>query len=157
MTITAKTVLKDKFWILEDESTQLGTLSCDEDIFMFNDSKKTMFFTNTEDLHQRFGFDLYWKDPDKVDNAELLAYGFPTSVRPHNIVYDIKHSLPLFSKTEISNTMFCAGYYIVKFNKGWVKSFCPKLITLSSNTFVGPFKTDYEAKKELSNAKRNSD
>jgi hypothetical protein len=49
--------------------------------------------------------------------------------------------------------LYCAGYYIIKFEKGWVKSFCPKVITIERNEHKGPFKTEIEMKMVLSNAK----
>ena len=38
----------------------------------------------------------------------------------------------LFTKSKKSKSLYCAGYYIIKFDKGWVRSFCPKLVTLES-------------------------
>jgi hypothetical protein len=43
------------------------------------------------------------------------------SVSPHNSMYDIKRKLPLFTKSEDSKSLYCAGYYVIKFDKGWVK------------------------------------
>jgi len=50
--------------------------------------------------------------------------------------------------------LYCAGYYIIQFDKGWVKSFCPKLVTLERYHSKGPFKTDVEMRSELSIANR---
>jgi hypothetical protein len=38
------------------------------------------------------------------------------------------------------------------FDKGWVKSFCPKLITVERYETKGPFKTEIEMRQELSRA-----
>jgi hypothetical protein len=51
--------------------------------------------------------------------------------------------------------LYCAGYYIIRFDKGWVKSFCPKLITIERYENRGPFKTEFEMKQVLSNVKSN--
>ena len=40
------------------------------------------------------------------------------------------------------------------FEKGWVKSFCPKLITVERYETQGPFKTKLEMKTALSNANK---
>jgi hypothetical protein len=48
--------------------------------------------------------------------------------------------------------LYCAGYYIIHFDKGWVKSFCPKLITVERYETKGPFKTDLEMRTALSKA-----
>jgi hypothetical protein len=68
-------------------------------------------------------------------------------------MYDVRRKIPLFTKSEKSKSVYCAGYYVVKFDKGWVKSFCPKLITLERNDFKGPFKTELEAREELGRVK----
>ena len=68
-------------------------------------------------------------------------------------MYDVRKKLPLFTKSNASKSLYCAGYYVIKFNKGWVKSFCPKVITLERNEYKGPFKTEFEMKQVLSNVK----
>jgi hypothetical protein len=67
---------------------------------------------------------------------------------------DVKRKLPLFTKSEKSKSLYCAGYYIIRFEKGWVKSFCPKLITVERYETRGPYKTEIEMRMELSNANR---
>mgnify|MGYP003343531863 CR=1 FL=1 len=64
-------------------------------------------------------------------------------------MYDIRKKLPLFTKSNQSKSLYCAGYYIIKFEKGWVKSFCPKLITLNRYPFQGPFMTKEEMSEAL--------
>jgi hypothetical protein len=78
------------------------------------------------------------------------VYNFPTSCVPYNSLYDVKNKLPLFTKSNKSKSLYCAGYYIIHFDKGWVKSFCPKLITIERYDFKGPFKTDIEMRQALS-------
>jgi hypothetical protein len=65
-------------------------------------------------------------------------------------MYDVKRKLPLFTKSSKSKSLYCAGYYTIKFEKGWVKSFCPKLITIERYEYRGPFKTELEMRTELS-------
>jgi hypothetical protein len=69
-------------------------------------------------------------------------------------MYDVKRKLPLFTKSKKSKSAYCAGYYIIRFDKGWVKSFCPKLITIERYEFKGPFKTEIEMRSELSRVNR---
>jgi hypothetical protein len=60
----------------------------------------------------------------------------------------------LFTKSNASKSVYCAGYYAIKFDKGWVKSFCPKLITIQRYENRGPFRTELELKQELVNVNR---
>jgi len=78
------------------------------------------------------------------------VHGFPTSTVPFNSMYDVKRKLPLFTKSLKSKSLYCAGYYVIRFDKGWVKSFCPKLITVERYENRGPFKTELEMRTELS-------
>ena len=69
-------------------------------------------------------------------------------------MYDVKRKLPLFTKSAKVKSLYCAGYYIIKFDKGWVKSFCPKQITVERYETKGPFKTEIEMRQELSRVNR---
>jgi len=108
-------------------------------------------------MKKKFGADIVWSKPEdttKVLDKNYIVYGFPTSVNPYNTMYDVKRKLPLFTKSEKSKSAYCAGYYIIRFDKGWVKSFCPKLITVERYETRGPFKTELEMRQELSHASR---
>ena len=158
MTLKAKPVLKDKFWIIENNEQRIGTMSWNDDRYMFSTTGETCFFDNKREMKQRFGTDIVWTDitPNaKTDDQNTKTiHGFPTSVSPYNTMYDVKRKLPLFTKSDKSKSAYCAGYYIIEFEKGWVKSFCPKLITIERYNFKGPFKTEMEMRSELSRAGR---
>ena len=158
MTLKAKPVLKDKFWIIENDEPRIGTMSWNDDRYMFSNKIETCFFNNKRDMKKRFGSEIVWTDITPTNSLTVLenhiVHGFPTSVRPFNTMYDVKRKLPLFTKSDKSKSAYCAGYYIIQFDKGWVKSFCPKLITIERYNFEGPFKTDMEMRSELSRANR---
>ena len=158
MTLKAKPVLKDKFWIVENDGEKIGTMSWNDDRYMFSSAVETCFFDNTKQMKKKFGTDVIFVNNSTITEQilpkENNIHGFPTSVTPHNSMYDVKRKLPLFTKSEKSKSMYCAGYYIIRFDKGWVKSFCPKLITLERYEYKGPFTSDIEMRSELSNASR---
>jgi hypothetical protein len=156
MTIKAKPVLKDRFWIVEQDNQKIGTLSWNDDRYMFSSQAETCFFDNKRQMKKKFGMDFIWNDVQLEERVEeeFLVHGFPTSVKPYNTMYDVKHKLPLFTKSDKSKSVYCAGYYIIHFDKGWVKSFCPKSITIERYEYKGPFKTELEMRQELSRANR---
>ena len=158
MTVKASTVLKNKFWIVEDNGEKIGTLSYNDDRYMFSSRVETIFFDSKRQMKKKFGSDIVWTDitpvAKSVPDEKYVVHGFPTSVSPYNTMYDVKRKLPLFTKSQKSKSSYCAGYYIIHFDKGWVKSFCPKLITIERYNFEGPFKTDMEMRSELSRANR---
>lgn len=151
MTLKAKPVLKDRFWIVEDEGQKIGTMSFNDDRYMFSSSEETCFFDNKRQISKKFTHFIWGEEDTKLTSTEnFLVQGYPTSVKPYNEMYDIKRKLPLFTKSEKSKSLYCAGYYVIQFEKGWVKSFCPKLITVERYQTHGPFKTELEMRQELS-------
>tara|TARA_S200000501_G_scaffold56343_1_gene46551 strand:+ start:105 stop:572 length:468 start_codon:yes stop_codon:yes gene_type:complete len=155
MTIKANTVLKNKFWIVEDDGKKVGTLSYNDERYLYSCNNETCFFDNTKQISKKLGT-IHWDEdvPTTITASEKIVHNYPTSVTPHNTMYDVQRKLPLFTKSLKSNSLYCAGYYIIKFDKGWVKSFCPKLVTVERYGYKGPFKTDVEMRSELSIANR---
>tara|TARA_B100001057_G_scaffold151746_1_gene151731 strand:+ start:1803 stop:2276 length:474 start_codon:yes stop_codon:yes gene_type:complete len=157
MTIKAKEVLKNKFWLVENDGKKIGTLSYDNEKYMLNDSYgQCHYFSNQNAISKNFGSKINWTTLDITETAptEKMVHGMPTSCIPHNPVYDVKRKLPMFSKSNKSKSLYCAGYFIIRFDKGWVKSFCPKLITIERYESKGPFKTEIEMRTELSRANK---
>jgi hypothetical protein len=149
MTVHAKEIINGKFWIIEDEGEKIATLSLADDKFLLADRKGTRFFDNTNSVESTFGKQIIWDKLDITEHRVKEVYGFETLTNPYNPVYDLKRKLPLFTKSEKSKSLYCAGYYIIQFDKGWVKSFCPKLITIEKYNYEGPFKTKLEMKDAL--------
>jgi hypothetical protein len=153
MTIKAKEVLKNKFWLVENDGEKIGTLSYDNEKYMLNDSTGHCHYFNSQNAFaKQFNTKINWTKLDIVETSpvEKIVHGMPTSCLPYNPIYDVKRRLPMFSKSGKSKSLYCAGYFIIRFDKGWVKSFCPKLITIERYESKGPFKTEIEMRKELS-------
>jgi hypothetical protein len=155
MTVKAKPVLDDKFWIVEEEGVRVGTLSKNEDGFVVSQKGSVKFYKSENQLKKTFGKNFLVaniKNEEKLSSREV--HGYPTRTTPYNSMFDIKNKLPLFTKSEKSKSVYCAGYYLVKFNVNWLKSYCPKLITIERNEYLGPYKTELEMKAALSNVNR---
>ena len=158
MTIKAKEVLDGKFWIVEDEGVNIGTLSFDDEKYMLNDtSGKCVIFNNEQQVAKNFGSKIQWSKLNITETVpvERLVHGMPTSCTPYSPIYDVVRTLPMFSKSNKSKSLYCAGYFIIRFDKGWVKSFCPKLITIERYECKGPFRTEIEMRTELSRVNNN--
>jgi hypothetical protein len=154
MTTTAKPIIKDKFWIVERDGNKIGTISVDDERFVFSSKDGVIYFDNKKQLEGSLGRTVFERDPGAVAEVEKVVHGYPVSTTPHNTMLNIKQGLPLFTKSPKSSSLYCAGYYIIQFNKGWVKSFCPKLITLDRYPFKGPFKDTMTMRQELSNVSK---
>jgi hypothetical protein len=155
--ISAKPIIDNKFWIVENEGVKVGTLRKNEfSQFVFSNEEGVVVYHSKKSITNEFGDDFFVakiiKEADNSNPKEV--HGFGTSTTPHNAMYDIQKKLPLFTKSKDSKSLYCAGYYVIRFEKGWVKSFCPKLITLQRYQYKGPFKTDLEMKQVLSSVNK---
>lgn len=156
--IKTKQLLPNRFWIIEQNGVRIGTIQHhDDNNFIVTGTDSSIAQLTKKEVEEQF--DIFQKSivieqkPEHTIKKE--CYGFPTKHVPYNSVLDVKHQIPLYSKSQNSNNMYAAGYYIVKFPKGWVKGFCPKLVTLSNNTFQGPYKTVMEQRQAYSNVNKN--
>jgi hypothetical protein len=155
--IHAKPIIENKFWIIEENGMKIATLRKNEDNrFVMSNETGIKIYDTKESLTKQFGKNFFVvKIIKEADNSKPNeVHGFSTSTPPHNAMYDIKKKLPLFTKSEDSKSLYCAGYYVIRFDKGWVKSFCPKLITLQRYMYQGPFKTEFEMKQVLANVSK---
>ena len=148
----AKPIIENKFWIVEKDGTKYATLRKNEDNrFVLSNSTGIKIYL-TREFGKNFFVAKIIKEADGAEPNEV--HGYATSAAPHNAMFDVKRKLPLFTKSGDSKSLYCAGYYVIRFDKGWVKSFCPKLITLQRYEYQGPFKTEIEMKQVLSNVSK---
>jgi hypothetical protein len=154
MNSTAKVLIPNKEWLLRDEKQKIGSIAKTKKGYIFLKNGHQIKFKSLNEVTTEFGVTLTDEiSPEQVvtidENKVPSIYDFPCSSDPYEPVYDVKKKLPLFSKSGKSKSQYCAGYYVIRFRKGWVKSFCPKLITLDRYPFQGPFKTESEMKTVL--------
>jgi len=151
MTVFAKPVLKNKFWIVEDRGEKIATIQMvDDGTVVYVSSTERKKYASIKLLSRDYNivFDKeFRKNRDQKIEHEL--YDYPVNGKPWNGLYDVKHQFPIYTKTNKSKSYYCAGYYIIKFNNGWIKSFCPKFITLNRYEYRGPFKTKLEMQEQL--------
>jgi hypothetical protein len=156
MKTIAKVLIPNKSWLLEDHGTKLGTLNKDKKGFSLLRQGKKYNVGTIKDVEEQFG--VTFSDtpgPTKVSKKdEYSVYDFPCSSKPFNPLYNVRQRLPIYAKSTKSKSQYCAGYYVIQFRKGWVKSFCPKLITLERYPFQGPFKTELEMRSVLNSVSK---
>jgi hypothetical protein len=151
--IKANPIVAGKFWIVEEDGERIGTLSKQEDkSYMYCCNTHTKFYESEKQLTKDVDIEWGIKDAKTETTTDKEVHGFRTSCVPHNSMYDVKRKLPLFTKSKKSKSLYCAGYYIIRFEKGWVRSFCPKLVTIEGYTSKGPFKDELTMRSELSKA-----
>jgi len=156
--LQAKPIIDGKYWIVEQDGTRIGTLQKKEgNRFVLSSKTGNVFFGKKDELVKQFGKDFFQpKAKTVISNSNDIVkevHGYPAASTPYNAMYDVQKRLPLYTKSGQSKSLYCAGYYAIQFNKGWVKSFCPKAITVERYPYKGPFKTELELKQVMSNVK----
>ena len=117
--IYAKPIVDGKFWIVEQDGSKIATLHKKENNkFVLSSTQGEVMFNRKQDLTKQFG-EGFFLNSNKVKITQSDPYechGFATSVKPYNSMYDVRRRLPLFTKSNQSKSLYCAGYYIIKFN-----------------------------------------
>lgn len=156
MNIKAKPIVDGKFWIIEENGEKIGVLHKKENNkFMLSSKGTEKYFSRKDELTKLFGKEFFGAKIKATVSPSIIkeVYGFPSSSIPYNTLFNVQKKLPLFTKSKSSKSLYCAGYYTIKFEKGWVKSFCPKLITIERYDYRGPFKTELEMRQAFNNVK----
>lgn len=153
--LKAKPIIQDKFWIVEHQGERFATLRRnDRDQYILSNQYGMAVYHSDDEIQRDFGPNFFTAAQVKTVDPEenLQVHGFPTCCVPYNEVFNVQEQLPLFTKRPESNSFYCAGHYAINFGRGWVKSFCPKLITVQRNPRLGPFRTELELRQAIANA-----
>ena len=133
----------------------IGTLQKqDNDKFILSNTYGEIKFDKQEELESTFGSVFFLPENNLSINLhnDLECHGYPTKSKPFNSIYDLKRKLPMFTKDQKSKCYYCAGWYLIKI-KSWSVVFCPKLITVERNEYIGPFKSKSNAMESKCNIK----
>lgn len=149
--INAKPIIDGKCWILEQDGQKIGTLRKEKKIYSVDKQGIKMEVGTLNEVIEKLGiqFEQYSNPKTILTTTQHSVYDYPCSSKPYGPLYNVVKKLPIYAKSTKSKSQYCAGYYVIQFRKGWVKSFCPKLITLERYPFKGPFKTELEMKTIL--------
>ena len=135
MKYKAKVVIEDKFWIIESKGSKVGTLKHDQSGYIF--------YSNIDGSEVIYSDLSSFKIEEKKTRTFIndTVYGYSANTEQ---AFDIslQDTVPIFKKTATSTQYFSAGYYVIKFPRlGWSDAFCPRLKTLDTYQFIGPFKS----------------
>jgi len=148
--LLAKTILKNKFWVVENQGQQVATIQAtDNGVVLVRDNDRESF-ANIKMLSVKYNIHVS-KGSKKTTNDQknYNIYGFSTDSKPYNAVYNVKRRIPYFTKNSKSKSYYCAGYYAVQINEKWSTHFCPKSITVHRYPYFGPFRSRDEAEQKI--------
>lgn len=152
MTQQAKPVVKNKFWIVEENGRKVGTIQAVPDGVVFVHGHQREKFPTFKLLSKKHNINVARGRQQNRENINSV-YDYPCEGPVYNPVYDLKLRLPLYTKEDKSKSYYCAGYYLVEVEEShWVSMYCPKKLILTRNRYQGPFRTIAEC-----NNVKNSD
>jgi len=145
MTIIAKPVIDNKFWVLQENNKKVGNVEALDGGYQVKINNQVVQFKTIKMVEQ--GVDIRFESslgsPRKPDPKTVN--GYQASGKVTNPVWDVTRKLPLYTKSDKSKSWFAAGWYQVKRGKNWKVINSPKLIVLQRYDYVGPFFTKEEA------------
>ena len=145
--IVAKTVIKDKFWILRNENIKVGEAEAVPQGYRIRIGDRYYYSKSLPAIDGNESVRLYTIADHDV--TERTVYGYDVGGDAYNCVWDAKKRVPLFNKSAHSRSWFAAGWYAVRQHRSWRVCRNPKSILLDRYEFQGPFHSREEAQDRV--------
>ena len=146
--LIAKPVVKDQFWIVTDGTEKVGNVIADGSGFEVKLNGSKAHFKNTNSIQKQTNIEFQTIKVDRT-KKEVPFNEYPTTKKVYNSILDIKRKIHLFTKTQKSKCFHAAGWYILFQGEEPTISFCPKYIFIQRYEYLGPYKTEDEAKNVI--------
>jgi len=149
--------ISDVAWLVHQGDERLGILNKDvQEHYTYISGQELLDFYSADEVKQHFGnlslFEAQIETPPKKQDAYYIKGYEVDYPEPFAVAEDdpgFSNRLPLYTKIENGSIYYAAGYYCIKFAKGWKHSNGPKLATLEKYEYEGPFKTELEMRQRL--------
>jgi len=144
--LIAKPVVKNQFWIVTDGKEKVGNVIADGSGFEVKLNGNKTHFKNTNSIKKQTNIQFETIKVEK-NKKDIPFNEYPTTKKVFNSILDIKRKVHLFTKTQKSKCFHAAGWYVLFQGEEPTVTFCPKYIFIQRYEYLGPFKTEDEAKK----------
>lgn len=145
--LLAKPVIPNQYWILRDDDRKVGNIEATSEGVQIKIDNQVQTFKSIGVLKQKVK--IAFEPVSKHKTTPKLQHevnGYPTTARPYNAIFDVKHQVPLWTREPRSKSWYAAGWYAVRQGRRWQIMQCPKLIALERYQYQGPFQNQQEAK-----------
>ena len=152
--------IADKSWLVigDTDDKRIGLLTEIRDKYILTVAGAKQQFLDKVSLNSYFNEDIFKNIIEPVIEADIpkvyFINGYPVDFDNPSEVLIKGNKLPLFSKKATSEVYYSAGYYCLHFPKNWMPAFCPKLSTLDTYSYAGPFVTETEMNTELTRLRK---
>ncbi len=152
--VKLKPITETSWLVIGDtDETRIGLLTEIRDRYILMAKGEKRQFLDRKEVNKYFNEDIFNNVVEVIieDNVKKDYYinGYPVDFDSPNEVILKGNKLPLFSKKATSDVYYSAGHYCLNFPKNWMPAFCPKLSTLQTYEYAGPFKTELEMRSNL--------
>ncbi len=148
MTLKAKQVVKDQFWIVTDGSEKVGNVIADGSGFEVKLNGSKAHFKNTKAIERVTN--IKFENVGRLKTKHEAPFNeYPTTSKVYNSMLDIKRKLHLYTKTAKSKCYYAAGWFVLEQGQEKRVVFCPKYIFIQRYKFTGPYKSKSDAENML--------
>lgn len=148
MTLKAKQVVKDQFWIVTDGSEKVGNVIADGSGFEVKLNGSKAHFKNTKAIERVTN--IKFENVGRLKTKHEAPFNeYPTTSKVYNSMLDIKRKLHLYTKTAKSKCYYAAGWFVLEQGQEKKVVFCPKYIFIQRYKFTGPYKSKSDAENML--------
>lgn len=146
MSLIAKPVINNKYWILTDDNGKVGNVVSDGSGYEVKIGDSTSHYESTSDIKNYYNVHFQIAEKPSKEIKPITLFGdYPTPLKSYNSILDIKRKLHIFTKTPASKCYYVAGFFSMKLDERWETIFSPKYIFVQRYQYFGPYKTKKEA------------
>ena len=159
MSIKLKPITEKSWLVLGDtEDTRIGLLTEIRDKYVLMVAGAKQQFLDRKEVNTFFNEDIFSNiaepSAEEAVKKDYFINGYPVDFDNPSEVLIKGNKLPLFSKKATSEVYYSAGYYCLNFPKNWMPAYCPKLSTLETYEYAGPFKSELEMRTQLTKLRK---
>lgn len=148
MNLKAKPIIKGEYWVITDGEKKIGNVVAEGTGYELKIGQNTQHFTTTKAIEKSTS--IQFETLKKQVPVDTPFSEYPTEgTKVYNNILDVKRKLHLFTKTAKSKCYHVAGWFALKQDTDYEVVLCPKYIFVQRYDYIGPFKTEYEAKSSI--------
>lgn len=160
MSVKLKPITETSWLVIGDtDEIRIGLLTEIRNQYVLMVAGAKQQFLNRKEVNKYFEEDVFGNIAEPAAQTDTkkdyFINGYPVDFDNPSEVLIKGNTLPLFSKKSTSDVYYSAGYYCLNFPKNWMPAYCPKLSTLGTYEYAGPFKTEIEMRASLTRLRKD--
>lgn len=159
MSVKLKPITETSWLVIGDtEDIRIGLLTEIRNQYVLMVKGEKQKFLDRKAVNKFFQEDVFSNVTTPVSEEDVkktyFINGYPVDFDNPSEVIIKGNKLPLFSKKATSDVYYSAGYYCLNFPKNWMPAYCPKLTTLETYEYAGPFTSELEMRTNLTKLRK---